>query len=692
MDLHNNKKASPLTGFSEMFRYSLRQNLIFLLLVFVLLACVFPVRTGILLGNMVSPDYDNVYMYTSSSVYIDRVDEIARSLFEPLSLATFWAGLFAAIMLSSVMFGYLHSKRSINFFHSLPVRREAKFLASLLASAVYYIGSLFVNMLISLVLVLSQGAGAEYIGTAALSLLFNGVFFIFISSFFALFAVICASAGAHIFFALAGLLALPGLHLITIIFTTFNSNLDMIYFYPDILLYLETPLALYFMKSETGLAIGELFIWVGIYLAAAVLFIFIALLIYRRLHSENAGSAIAFPRLARVVKYILTYGIMVSVSYLFCMMTDGNATVISALVSALVFGYISFAVINVIFTRNKKKFFAEKRGFFIMFAAVAVMFVSTYFGSEALNDWLPRPQNIAELRFPLNGEYYVINDDEDIAYLIGRISESRAKGSSYGGYSAKDASEKAEYYEENRASEKEPYSVYSSAIQLAVKLECGITFGKQMYISVDEETAHLLTSYRTIESGIEYIIDNKNDIERVQMENAAYYNASFDKELAKALRADLENMSEQEYLDGRFLNTVRVVINEGFMQNNIYLELQLSTAMENTLSYLKLKNPGLMMYPEDIIDSIEYIYIWTENSIESDFKFIIDDKEQIKQVMESIVGSDDYHGVIANFYDETDERYNIEISYRSGYEDGYRFIKGKIPDFVTEHNDKFLGK
>ena len=112
MDLQNNavssvpkaKKSSVIFGFSKMFKFSFKQNLICLLLSVVVFACVFPVRAVIMMQDTTNYDY-----YNSIGLYVtiindreERLKETFSKIFDPNGGAVFAFTLLIALFLSLI--------------------------------------------------------------------------------------------------------------------------------------------------------------------------------------------------------------------------------------------------------------------------------------------------------------------------------------------------------------------------------------------------------------------------------------------------------------------------------------------------------------------------------------------------------------------------------------------------------------
>ena len=655
MDLQNNavssapkaKKSSVIFGFSKMFKFSFKQNLICLLLSVVVFACVFPVRAVIMMQDTTNYDYyDSIGLYvTLINDREERLKETFSKIFDPNGGAVFALTLIIALFFSIVMFSYLHNKKAVNFYHSLPVKREAHLLSSVAVSAAYYLISLFSCLFVTVLIMLGSGIGGALVPTAIRCFLFNFSYFLFISAFFALFAVICGNSGAHFIFSVIGLIFVPAVHSLTIEFLTIGqTNLDTSNLYTDRMFGFESPAAFYFKISKNMISAGtgRFLLFVSCFILAAALILFISILIYRRVRSEDSGRPIFFRRLGTVLKYVLTYAVMLGAGMLAYELTFGKlGNFIGFVIGALIFGFLAFAVINVIFECNKKKFFSGMRGFAILFAVFIVVFSFSFFDPFKFNEKIPSASSLESITVKRNGDSVFITDREDIEKII-----DFAKTADGG----------------------ERFSI-------TYEYKSGSRLTKYCSLPSNDEVFDILSGKNTLKSTLAYVKDNKENIDSMSISYIKPFFARDDR-LLECIDMDIEKEAAPSTGKALYNVCIRILTDNG---NYLNMSFAVTEDMENTLAYLKQKFGTASSFKE-LSDSVDYICITVNNDYENGH--IISDKDQIEEIL--LNSYDQSMGI----FETAEHLYDYEVAVY--FDDDYSevwiryFTKDTVPDFVLD--------
>lgn len=655
MDLQNNavsstpkaKKSSVIFGFSKMFKFSFKQNLICLLLSVVVFACVFPVRAVIMMQDTTNYDYyDSIGLsVTLINDREERLKETFSKIFDPNGGAVFALTLIIALFFSIVMFSYLHNKKAVNFYHSLPVKREAHLLSSVAVSAAYYFISLFSCLFVTVLIMLGSGIGGALVPTAIRCFLFNFSYFIFISAFFALFAVICGNSGAHFIFSVLGLIFVPAVHSLTIEFLTIGqTNLDTSNLYTDRMFGFESPAAFYFKISKNMISAGTgrflLFVFGFILAAAAILFI--SILIYRKIGSEDSGRPIFFRRLGTVLKYVLAYAVMLGTGMLAYELTYSKlGNFIGFVIGSLIFGFLAFAVINVIFECNKKKFFSGMRGFAILFAVFIVVFSFSFFDPFKFNEKIPSASSLESITVKRNGESVFISDREDIEKIV-----DFAKNADGG----------------------ERFSI-------TYEYKSGSRLTKYCSLPSNDEIFGILSGKNTLKSTWAYVKDNKENIDSMSI---SYIKPFFERDdrLLECIDMDIEKAASSSTGKALYNVCIRILTDNG---NYCNMSFAVTEDMENTLAHLKQKF-GTSSSFKELSKAVDYICITVNNDYENGH--IINDKAQIEEIL--LNSYDQSMGI----FETAEHLYDYEVAVY--FDDDYSevwiryFTKDTIPDFVLD--------
>lgn len=655
MDLQNNavssapkaKKSSVIFGFSKMFKFSFKQNLICLLLSVVVFACVFPVRAVIMMQDTTNYDYYNSIGLSVTLINDreERLKETFSDIFNPNGGAVFAFTLIIALFFSIVMFSYLHNKKAVNFYHSLPVRREAHLLSSVAVSAAYYLISLFSCLFVTVLIMLGSGIGGALVPTATRCFLFNFSYFLFISAFFALFAVICGNSGAHFIFSVIGLIFVPAAHSLTIEFLTIGqTNLDTSNLYTDRMFGFESPAAFYFKISKNMISAGTgrflLFVFGFILAAAAILFI--SILIYRKIGSEDSGRPIFFRRLGTVLKYVLAYAVMLGTGMLAYELTYSKlGNFLGFVIGSLIFGFLAFAVINVIFECNKKKFFSGMRGFAILFAVFIVVFSFSFFDPFKFNEKIPSASSLESITVKRNGDSVFITDREDIEKII-----DFAKTADGG----------------------ERFSI-------TYEYKSGSRLTKYCSLPSNDEVFDILSGKNTLKSTLAYVKDNKENIDSMSISYIKPFFARDDR-LLECIDMDIEKEAAPSTGKALYNVCIRILTDNG---NYLNMSFAVTEDMENTLAYLKQKFGTASSFKE-LSEAVDYICITVNNDYENGH--IISDKDQIEEIL--LNSYDQSMGIFEtaeHLYD-----YEVVVYFDDDYSEVWirYFTKDTIPDFVLD--------
>lgn len=655
MDLQNNavssapkaKKSSVLFGFSKMFKFSFKRNLICLLLSVVVFACVFPVRAVIMMQDTTNYDYYNSIGLSVTLINDreERLKETFSDIFNPNGGAVFAFTLLIALFFSIVMFSYLHNKKAVNFYHSLPVKREAHLLSSVAVSAAYYLISLFSCLFVTVLIMLGSGIGGALVPTAIRCFLFNFSYFLFISAFFALFAVICGNSGAHFIFSVIGLIFVPAVHSLTIEFLTIGqTNLDTSNFYTDRMFGFESPAAFYFKISKNMISAGtgRFLLFVSCFILAAALILFISILIYRKVRSEDSGRPIFFRRAGTVLKYVLTYAVMLGAGMLAYELTFSKlGNFIGFVIGALIFGFLAFAVINVIFECNKKKFFSGMRGFATLFAVFIVVFSFAFFDPFKFNEKIPSASSLESITVKRNGDSVFISDREDIEKIV-----DFAKNADGG----------------------ERFSI-------TYEYKSGSRLTKYCSLPSNDEVFDILSGKNTLKSTWAYVKDNKENIDAMSISYIKPFFARDDR-LLECMEKDIEKAAAPSTGKALYNVCIRILTDNG---NYLNMSFAVTEDMENTLAYLKQKFGTASSFKE-LSDSVDYICITVNNDYENGH--IISDKDQIEEIL--LNSYDQSMGI----FETAEHLYDYEVAVY--FDDDYSevwiryFTKDTVPDFVLD--------
>ena len=253
-----------------------------------------------------------------------RASELAQSWKSSLADAAIYIGgenalvklavILLAVVAGTAMFAYLHDKRKVDFYHSLPVSREKLYLVNFVTGAVCVIAPYLVLRVLTLVCAHAMGFGeAVSVGTYLGVILCDILFFLLMYAMSALSTILCGNTIIALLLQLwvyLAPLAIQMMHegLLSLYCKTYDSIS-----YSDLFNHLRlSPAATYFMVNGAnyGSGLADNFIRAGKpaymllaeYAAAALFIIALGVFAFRRRKSERAGTALAFRPLRLPVK------------------------------------------------------------------------------------------------------------------------------------------------------------------------------------------------------------------------------------------------------------------------------------------------------------------------------------------------------------------------------------------------------
>ncbi len=673
-----------LAGYGKMVRHGLRYNWTLGLISFIALFLTLPLP---------------LILYENED--ISRKLYFIEDMLWPNRTAVFVVVCILALVFSIVMFKYLHSKKSINFYHSLPVKRASHFLAALTVSTIYFIASFLLCVVLS-VLIYPDLMNSYLYGLAVRMFFLNTAYFILFSAVFSLCAVLTGTLWSHAIVSALLLVIVPWVYYLTLFFVLSGQHSlyweDM--FFTKYIVGPQSPIFLNVTYAEDAayMSVGKFAAVISAILAAALAIIIAAILVYRKVRSENAGKTILFETFSVVYKYILTYVIMLSAGYLIDSLFSENF--LSVLIFSVAVGFLTFGLINMIFHQNRKKFFVGMKRSWIMLAVFAVIYPLCYFDVAGLDPKFPDSDKIVQIDIYNNGDKIIVNERESIDKVMSNMSVYGAHtGAFYVGAPGTTVST-------DDIVEKGSNNILT---RVNIKLKNGFTVLKAVYIAYETEPSPdsipaILSGKNVLENKIDFLQDK--DFKKIHLVISPVYRGGeidsfthnpnyelesndkidFDK-LFDCIRKDME-LIEDDFYTQPIIAFLDFCTYEDHERCKIYV----TENMENTLNYIETLIPGMKKSLKEISEELEYILIKkkdTENQTEKQL-YVYDDS-QIEELLKHFVYSYEslYKKVYCNrdyiFIDEANlNEANLNeanLKSVSGY-------LGDIPESIKEELEK----
>lgn len=349
--------------------------------------------------------------------------------------------MIASVLSVMAAFSYLYSKRSCSLINSMPIRRETAFVTACLTGLLPLLLAEVLTWLISLgIFAGSEMVWPEWLNSWLLAALLSTL-----ASYG--FGVFCAMLTGHILVVPAlflvlnvAVIVLDGLiqsMLVLLVYGYDSGNLSISWLSP--LVYMMERLR---VNTYSGAASAlkdyglEGLDALGVYAAVGVLFIGLALLIYRRRKMECVGDVVAIKALRPVFKYCSSVyaalGLGVLLSHMLFDLRSGNAAVTALL---LVIGAaLGYYAAEMLLQKSLSVFRSRVRGLLIVWAVLLLSVAAIEFDLTGYERRVPEPE---EIQSAMLVNDWRSSDDPEIIEFCRRIHQTAIDN--------KDHNKKAEY-------------------------------------------------------------------------------------------------------------------------------------------------------------------------------------------------------------------------------------------------------
>lgn len=297
----------------------------------------------------------------------------------------------AAVVLGVSTFAYLHNKKQIDFYHSLPVKRQLWFLVhistGILLPAVIYLLSLVLALTVCGV----NGAFTpELAPAAAVGFLGNMLYYIlvYVTVVLAMMMTgtrLAAVLGSAVFFVYCPMLSGLVTGFYEIFFDTYYYGTPSVWSRVIIKL---SPMFALIQAMTDGLTLGRIAGTMGAILAVGLLSFFL----YLKRPSEAAGRTMAFGWSTGVIKIILVVAFGMAGGMFFYSMRDSLSWMVFGVIVGVV---ISHCVIEVIYHSDFKKLFCHEKTLALCMTAALAISMSFYFDIFRYDEYLPDEGSLA---------------------------------------------------------------------------------------------------------------------------------------------------------------------------------------------------------------------------------------------------------------------------------------------------------
>lgn len=345
------------------------------------------------------------------------------------------AVIILAVTCGISMFAYLHNRRKVDFYHSLPISRSRLFAVDYATGALCALVPYLVLHLLSIVCACAMGFG-EAVSASLIGVMAANVIFFFL--LYAMAAVTTIFCGNTIITLLLGLWVYFGPVLVKVLwngllgifFTTYYSGESLAnwvvgnklcpmlhYFGVNGTHYMTGGFSVY---AYTGTPYGDMVpsavgTLVG-YAVAAVVITALALFLFRIRKSERAGTALAFKPAKLPVKVIICAVMGVALAELFYLIVDSSKLWFWV---GLVLGTVIFhCVVEIIYAFDFRAIFRKPIHLAVILAVLVGGMLTMQADVFGYDEWLPDEGSLEAVSVDYNMGYEnsrFLSDPENIA-------------------------------------------------------------------------------------------------------------------------------------------------------------------------------------------------------------------------------------------------------------------------------------
>ncbi len=531
-------------------------------------------------------------------------DAVVESNYEKLEMMVEWSKNIRLVLIPimsvlgvivcCIMLSYLHKKVTIDFYHSLPIKRGKLFASQLISGYIILLVPTLLMYAAALLTILF-GAGMSF-DILAYSLLAIGEAIIYSLLFYALCSIVGVVTGVtavHLILTAVAIFIVPLIYAVSVaFFEIFVDNMWSSWYLNDEVLSKLTPVIRFCINFDR-LSPSEIIA----YVIVTILLFVVAYFICLNYKSERSENSVIFPILGEVIKYSVVFPMTLAGGLLFYYMMNSAVWTIFGMICG---GLLTFMLANTVLHKSAKAMFRGLKGAGIYAAVVAVWMLLCMNNIFGINSSIPK--SLSKVEFMISDNTYMFTfTDKEVMEAIRQLYEKSDEPNS------KDINTTENYWDD--------YYIYD----LYTRLDLNIVF----YPSIGTPMAKDVTLYnkngvidliKTILNSKEFSDQYRQVIESLSFTNgASYMNLGYSysfgeqtlryydydilnyngelknefKNLKNALVSDLSNVnfdSFQNQIYGTFAPKRNIPKNMYSPLNRIYIPI--SFGMKNTTELL----------------------------------------------------------------------------------------------------------
>ena len=682
----------------------------------------------------------------NSSTY-NYSDDLAMNFMSYIGINNPFFGIIF-IVLSLVMamsgFSYLYSKKKVDLYHSLPVKREVLYFIKLINGILIVVIPFIICEIVASLLVIAN-TGKISVLIAAIWAIAEWTFLFILSYFLTLFSIMLTGN------MLIGILACGFFSfyfpLISLVLKGYQSSFFDTYYTSGFIIENVLPNMSSFMLMFNIFELKWL-TRIIIVILASIAFLFINLFLYKKRASEAAGKSVSFNVIKLPIKAMMV--IFISILMYLLGYEVMNDSIGWGLFGLIVSGAITHCVMEIIYNQDFKKIFAKKIELLVLIIISIFIAAAFQFDIFGYDSYIPSASQIkstaviSDLLESNSEQYYNKVEISDGYYDESFVDVDYASDSKIEADQIKkmDIQNKDAVLELARQGieaakyDLEPHGDFDRVL-ISYKLKNGRTVGRVYYVDLDQSTSGLSSVYADEsykKSSYPILSENPENIVSVDfngiMDNdthIVFHDDELKKKFVETYKKELMNLDYETKLKSYPFASIR--FNNDFMEGalrkyagfnytsdsttavnskweNVYANSLESVGFypiypefKETLALLKEMDVEVIYkFPAEYVESIDVSYNDWENIDLDDNDEVsgsytgattvktFTDKKDIEDILDKLVICDSPYKENLN----EDRNYaaiintgNLESSAYRGY-NSYGFKKGNIPDIIKK--------
>lgn len=624
-----------------------------------------------------------------------------------------------AVVIGVQGFSYLYDRKKVDMYHSVPVNKNKRFAVVYVNGLLIFLVTTLISLLIAVIAAAVQGAvNGEVLAVIGLGFVWNLLFFLVL--YHSAVLAVMLTGNCLITLAAMAVLVLYEMIIYSVISSmqySFFTTVSGFYVTQSAKLsafndYLEKTWRLKQLTDVKAMA-RQVLPYYGKWFILALVILAAAWLCYRKRPSEAAGRALAFSRMAPIIKIIIVIPAGLWIGMLVRDEAYGNTML--TIMSMAGGGVIACAVMEIIFDFDFKSLCKHLISSGVAVAGIVLVFCIFHYDLFGYDEYLPSEDKLDSVAVSV--DYYGSFWDEEFNY-VGNAEFSREH------MFLKDVEPVLSLAAV--AQQKEPEDMDDArCINVLYRLKSGRQVGRRFYVDfsdpVSGEFMNRIVKTKEFKDGTFQIMTDQASYDKAT--KIAYTNGAVDVVLpasdAQKLRdAYLKDMEQFDFtLAAEERPCGQVTISFPNWMND---RLNVYDCFENTITYLKSQEAyyPVQLDPKDIADITvtNYHNELIENSgddgimpaeyTEAAVDVVVEDdvyagdtavsktfleQEELEKIVEVIYPA--YMSSAWNDSGQLDDNYDIYITFkkdttypydRSNYGVYYKFYTGKVPEFVKE--------